>query len=69
MRKKGISPLAIILTIVVVFVALIIAVVVKTQVPAVVESSWNGLIFWIIFIGIAGPGCFIVGRFFNRGGR
>ena len=66
MRKKGISPMAIVLLAVVLVVALLVATLVKIEVA---DSNWSGLIFWLVFMGISGPGCFLIGRFANKGGR
>lgn len=68
MRKKGTSPLAVILLAAIAIAGLVIASFVKS-IPAVATSSWSGLVFWLIFIVIAGGGGFLVGRFLNKGGR
>lgn len=68
MRKREINPLAIVLLIIIGITGLVIASVIRNM-PAVAKSSWSGLIFWLIFILIAGVGGFLIGKFFNKGGR
>lgn len=69
MRRKEIRPFAVFLLVVIVLIALVVATRVKTTVPLVADSDWRDLIFWLVFMGISGPGYFITGRFFNKGGR
>lgn len=68
MRKRETNPLAIILLACIAVIGLIIASVIRSL-PAVAESSWSGLVFWLIFIAIGGGGGFLVGKFLNKGGR
>lgn len=68
MRKKGTSPLAVLLLALAAVLGMIIAFIVKS-IPAIALSRWSGLIFWLVFILIAGIGGFLIGKFINRGGR
>lgn len=68
MRKRETNPFAILLLLLVAVIGLVLAFIVKSM-PAVAESSWSGLVFWLIFIAVAGGGGFLVGKFLNKGGR
>lgn len=63
--KRGISPVKIILAILVVIAALIISLAVKLLLPVAMER-FSGILFWGVFMLIAVPGVFLVGRFAGR---
>lgn len=67
--KRGISPAKVAALIAVVIVALIMCMVLSKLIvcinPAVL-NRWFGMIFFVLFIVLAGLGVFLVGRYVGR---
>lgn len=67
--RRGISPIKVLTLIVVVIVALVLCMVLSRLIvginPAVL-NRWFGMIFFVMFLVVAGIGVFLVGRYVGR---
>lgn len=67
MRKKGLNPRALAVSIAWGIFSLAVALVCKAKYFAGIR--WKDLLFWVLFLALAGIGVFLAGRFLNKGGR
>lgn len=67
--RRGISPVKVLALIGVVIIALVLCLVLSRVIvginPAVL-NRWSGMIFFVMFIVVAGIGVFFVGRYVGR---
>lgn len=69
MNKKKYDPKAIALTLLTFLGSLIIAGVIRSLLPTGWVPAIKHLIFWIITLGISGPGTVFIAKNFNNRGR